>query len=153
VTSNAIETVERFFAWLTAREWDQLATVLSEGVLRIGPFGDQLSGRGAYLDFLRGTVPTDYRNDVARIVAAPDGSSSFARVTEHLRYVDQEFHLEEVYSFDLDEDGRICRVEIYWQTPQDDPGGFGSAASADSYAARAPSPPPESSRPEGPPDD
>lgn len=150
VTSSANETVERFFSCLTAREWNRLGTVLSEGVLRIGPFGDRLSGRDDYLDFLRGTVPSDYRNDVARIIGAPDGSSAFAKVTEHLRYGDQELHLDEAYSFDIDEDGLICRVEIYWQTPQDDPGGFGSAASGDSYALTTPSEEPDSSRPDGP---
>ena len=135
MTSSSVRTVERFFACLTAREWDELAPILSDGVLRIGPFGDQISGRESYLDFLRGTVPPHYRNDVARILGAPDNSSAFARVTEHLRYGDREHHLEEVYSFDLDDDGLIRRVEIYWQTPQDDPGEFGSATSGDSYAS------------------
>ena len=43
--------------------------------MRIGPYGDRLSGREAYLDFLRGTVPVDYRNEVNRIIGAPDGSA------------------------------------------------------------------------------
>jgi len=150
VTPSTIETVARFFSCLTAREWSGLATVLSEGVVRVGPFGDELSGREAYLDFLHGTVPTDYRNDVARIIGAPDGSAAFATVTEHLRYGDQKFHLDEAYSFDLDESGRICRVEIYWQTPQDDPGGFGSAASGDSYASTTNAEEPDSLRPQDP---
>ena len=68
-------------------------------------------------------------------------------MTEHLRYGDQEFHLDEAYSFDLDETGRICRVEIYWQTPQDDPGGFGSAASGHSYASTTHPEEPDSSHP------
>jgi len=134
-TSSA-RTVERFFSWLTAREWDNLATILSEGVLRVGPFGDRLSGREDYLDFLRGTVPPDYRNDVARIIGAPDGACAFAKVTEHLRYGERELHLEEAYSFDIDDEGLICRVDIYWQTPGQDPGGFGSAASGESYASK-----------------
>jgi SnoaL-like domain len=150
VTPGTTETVARYFSCLTAREWSGLATVLSEGVVRVGPFGDRLSGREAYLDFLRGTVPTDYRNDVARIVGAPDGSAAFAAVTEHLRYGDREFHLDEAYSFELDEAGRICRVAIYWQTPQDDPGGFGSAGSGDSYASTTHPEEPDSFRPGGP---
>lgn len=133
--------MERYFSSLTAREWAHLGAVLSDMVLRVGPFGDQVSGRGEYLDFLRGTVPADYRNDVARIIDAADGSSAFARVTEHLRYGDREFHLEEAYSFDFDEEGLICRVEIYWQTPHADPDGFGSAASRESYRSTAASEP------------
>jgi len=150
VTPSAIETVARYFSCLTAREWSRLGTVLSEEVVRIGPFGDRLSGREAYLDFLRGTVPTEYGNDVARIIGAPDGSAAFATVTEHLRYGEQEFHLDEAYAFELDNEGLICRVVIYWQTPQDDPGGFGSAASGDSYASTTPAEEPDSFRPRGP---
>jgi len=150
VTPSTSETVARYFSCLTAREWSRLATVLSEGVVRIGPYGDRLSGREAYLDFLRGTVPTDYRNDVARIIGAADGAAAFATVTEHLRYGEQEFHLDEAYAFELDEEGLICRVTIYWQTPQDDPGGFGSAASGDSYASRTHAEEPDAFRPRGP---
>jgi hypothetical protein len=70
-----------------------------------------------------------------RIISTPDGLFAFAKVTEHLRYGEVEFHLEEAYSFDIGKDGLIYRVEIYWQTPQLDPGGFGSATSDDSYTS------------------
>ena len=150
MTASPTETVACYFSYLTARDWSRLATVLSESVVRIGPYGDRLSGREAYLDFLRGTVPADYRNDVTRIIGAPDGSAASATVTEHLRYGDQEFHLDEAYAFDLDQHGRIGRVAIYWQTPQDDPGGFGSAASGDSYASTTDAEGPGSVRPRGP---
>ena len=135
-TSSANDVVERFFSYLTAREWNELGTVLDQEVLRIGPFGDQLTGRQVYLDFLKATVPTDYGNDVLRVISTPDGRFASAKVTEHpSRYGEEELHLNEAYSFDIDEDGLICRVEIYWQTPQFDPGGFGSATSDDSYVS------------------
>jgi ketosteroid isomerase-like protein len=135
VPTTPTSIVEAFFAYLTARDWDHLTVVLSQDVERVGPFADILTGRDRYLDFLRGTVPSEYRNDVRRIVAASDGRAAFARVTEHLRYGEQERSLEEAYSFDIDDDGLISRVEIYWQTPGNDPGGFGSATSDDSYAS------------------
>jgi len=146
LTSGATHIVEHFFSHLTAREWNELGTILDQEVVRIGPFGDQLTGRQVYLDFLRATVPSDYDNDVLRIICAPDGLFAFARVTEHLRYGEEEFHLDETYSFDIGEDGLICRVEIYWQTPQNDPGGFGSAASDDSYTSTSNSTDPVSLR-------
>ena len=132
MTSDATQIVKYFFSRLTAREWDQLGTILDQEVVRIGPFGDQLIGRETYLDFLRAAVPPDYGNDVIRIISTPDGLFAFARVTEHLRYGEKEFHLDEAYSFDIGQDGLIRRVEVYWQTPQNDPGGFGSATSDDS---------------------
>lgn len=135
MTSSATNIVERFFSHLTAREWSDLGAILDQEVLRIGPFGDQLTGRQVYLDFLTATVPSEYGNDVLQVVSSSDGLFAFAKVTEHLRYGEVEFHLDEAYSFDIGDDGMICRVEIYWQTPQFDPGGFGSATSNDSYAS------------------
>jgi limonene-1,2-epoxide hydrolase len=135
VPTTPTSIVEAFFAYLTAREWDHLRVVLSHDVERVGPFADKITGRDRYLDFLRGTVPSEYRNEVRRIIPASDGRAAFARVTEHLRYGEQERRLEEAYSFDIGDSGLISRVEIYWQTPENDPGGFGSAASDDSYAS------------------
>ena len=136
MTSDATRTVERFYSHVTARSWDDLKAVLDAGVERIGPFGDRLVGRDAYLDFLRGTIPTDYRNDVLRITAAADGRSAFARVSEHLRYPERELQLEEVCSFEIAENGLISRIEVFWQTPDRDPAGFGSATSDASYSSR-----------------
>jgi ketosteroid isomerase-like protein len=123
--------VERFFECLTARDWEELGAVLAPDVERVGPFGDRVVGRRRYLDLLSGVVTPRYRNDVHRVTYASDGRSAFARVTEHLTYPEQELHLEEAYSFHLDESGVISRVEVFWQTPSSGPGRFASAASED----------------------
>jgi hypothetical protein len=125
--------IARFFAALSARDWESFARVLAPDVERVGPFGDRVAGRERYVDLLRGLVPSVYGNDVHRITCSPDGRSGFARVTEHLGYPDRPLHLQEAYAFGLDETGLVSRVEIFWQTPDADPGGFGSAASEESY--------------------
>jgi hypothetical protein len=127
--------IERFFVALSARDWESFAGVLAPDVTRIGPFGDRVSGRERYVDLLRGLVPSAYGNDVHRITCAPDGRTAFARVTEHLGYPDRELHLEEAYAFGIGDDGQVTLVEIFLQTPDADPGGFGSATSAESYAS------------------
>jgi limonene-1,2-epoxide hydrolase len=127
--------IEDFFVALSARDWDAFARVLAPDVERIGPFGDRVRGRARYVDLLRGVVPSVYGNDVHRITCAPDGRSAFARVTEHLGYPDLELHLEEAYAFGLGDDGLISLVEIFMQSPDADPGGFGSASSGESYAS------------------
>jgi hypothetical protein len=137
MTERAGGVIERFFDHLTAREWPSLGELLAPQVERIGPFGDRVVGRDRYLDLLIGTVPSEYGNDVLRVTYAGDGGSGFARVTEHLHYPDQEFHLEEAYTFEIDEQGLLSRVEVYWQTPELDPGGFGSARSEESYGPGA----------------
>jgi hypothetical protein len=111
-------TVERFFEHLSARDWESLRQVLEPEVARIGPFGDRVAGRDAYLAMLGEAVPADYGNDVHRVTYAPDGRAAFARVTEHLGYPDSAMHLEETYLFGLDENGLVAQIEVFWQTPQ-----------------------------------
>jgi len=115
-----------------------LGEVLAADVERVGPFGDRLAGRKRYLAFLAGTVPEAYGNDVHGVVCSSDGRTACARVTEHLAYPDRALHLEEAYWFHLKADGVVVRIEIFWQTPDRDPAGFGSAASEESYAGRGP---------------
>lgn len=109
--------VERYFDDLSARDWDALGEVLAPDVVRVGPLGDEVTGRAAYLELLSRSVPERYANDVHRIVYTPDRHSAFARVTEHLEYPDRAFHLEEAYTFTLDEERTISRVDVFWQSP------------------------------------
>jgi predicted kinase/ketosteroid isomerase-like protein len=109
--------VERFFEHLSARDWTALGQVLAPDVVRVGPLGDEVRGRRAYLDLLERSVPDRYGNDVHSLTYSPGTSSAFARVTEHLRYPDTELHLEEAYRFVLRKDGRVARVEVFWQSP------------------------------------
>jgi ketosteroid isomerase-like protein len=123
--------VERFFVYLTARDWAAFGALLADDVERVGPFGDRAVGRARYVDFLQGLVPSDYGNDVHRITYAADGRSAFARVTEHLVYPHGTFHLEEAYAFEIGENGSIEHLEVFWQTPDTDPAGLGSATGED----------------------
>jgi hypothetical protein len=132
---TADEVVASFFARLSARDWVSLGDVLAADVERVGPFGDRLDGRERYVAFLAGSVPEGYGNDVHGVVISPDGRTACARVSEHLAYPDRTLHLEEAYWFHLRADGVVARIEIFWQTPGSDPGGFGSAGSEESYAA------------------
>lgn len=110
--------VERFFEHLSARDWASLRGGLVPEVERIGPFGDRIVGRDRYVAMLEAAVPADYGNDVHLVAYGADGRSAFARVTEHLGYPDETLHLEEAYTFGLDDGGLIARVEVFWQTPQ-----------------------------------
>jgi hypothetical protein len=131
---TADEVVDSFFTRLSSRDWVALGEVLTADVERVGPFGDRLTGRERYLDFLAGAVPEAYGNDVHGVVSSADGRTACARVTEHLVYPDRALDLEETYWFHLNADGAADRVEIFWQTPESDPAGFGSAGSEESYA-------------------
>jgi ketosteroid isomerase-like protein len=110
--------VERFFEYLSARDWASLGGELAPEVERVGPYGDRVAGRDRYLAMLEAAVPADYRNDVHLVTYTGDGRAAFGRVTEHLVYPDQELHLEEAYAFGLDDRGLVIRIEVFWQTPQ-----------------------------------
>jgi hypothetical protein len=131
--ANMSGGVERFFEHLSARDWTSLKKDVAREVERVGPFvervgpfGDRIAGRDRYVALLEEAVPDDYRNDVHLVTYAADGRSAFARVTEHLGYPNQPLHLEEAYTFTLDGEGLVSRIEVFWQTPQYDPGGFWS---------------------------
>jgi hypothetical protein len=119
--------VERFFEHLSARDWASLRGDLAPEVERVGPFGDRVTGRERYLVMLEAAVPADYGNDVHLVTYAGDGRAALARVTEHLGYPDRTLHLEEAYAFGLDSGGLVSRIEVFWQTPQYDPGGASPA--------------------------
>ena len=138
---TADEVVASFFVRLTARDWASFGDLLAADVERIGPFGDRITGRERYVAFLAGSLskeygPEAYGNDVHGVVCSPDGRTACARVTEHLAYPDRALHLEEAYWFHLQADGVVARIEIFWQTPGNDPGGSGSAGSEESDAGR-----------------
>jgi hypothetical protein len=111
--------VERFFEHLSARDWESLRRDVTPDVERVGPLGDRVSGRERYLAMLEEAVPAEYGNDVHLVTYAADGRTAFARVTEHLGYPERTLHLEEAYSFGLDSEGLVTRVEVFWQTPQE----------------------------------
>lgn len=108
--------VDRYFLHLSGRDWTSLGAVLAEDVVRVGPLGDEVSGRAPYLELLKDSVPERYSNDVRQVVYASGGTSAFARVTEHLFYPGNELHLEETYAFEIAREV-ITRVEVFWQSP------------------------------------
>jgi hypothetical protein len=115
--------VERFFAHLSARDWEALRLDVAPEVERVGPLGDRVAGRDRYVAMLEEAVPADYRNDVHLVTYAADGRSAWARVTEHLGYPDRVLHLEEAYAFGLDGEGLVSRIEVFWQTPPSEASG------------------------------
>jgi hypothetical protein len=114
--------VEQFFDRLVAGDWIGLSELLAPDMERIGPWGDRMVGRDRYVEMMAAsnptrTGPTAATWDVHRIAYSPDGHSGFARVTAHPgRGAISEF--EETLAFLMDDQGLVCLVEVFWQTPQ-----------------------------------
>ena len=113
--------IERLFDRMTAGDWAGFGALLSHDAERIGPCGDRMVGRDRYVEMIAG--PRKDGNgttwDVHRIVYAPDGRSGFARVTAHLcPGLGMPFErFEQILAFTMDDEGLVCRVEVFWQTP------------------------------------
>jgi hypothetical protein len=130
---NADGVIERLFDRLRAGDWSGYGVLLSANVERIGPWGDRVVGRDRLVEMMAMIDPSDPGNDhpvptwdVHQIAYAPDGRSGFARVTAHPG-VGPLSQFEETLAFVMDEQGLVCRIEVFWQTPQYSPPDLGSA--------------------------
>lgn len=106
--------VERYLACLAVHDWDGLAATLDDDLIREGPYRDVVTGKQAYLRFLRGVFAalTGYRLDVHRI----------SHITDRLCYVElsETFDIDGVPSecseclvFEKNSSGLINRVSVF----------------------------------------
>jgi hypothetical protein len=131
VSENAEGVIEQIFDRLGAGDWSGYGALLSADSVRIGPWGDRSTGREHLVEMVAMLTPASSGNDspaprwdVHRIAYTPDGRSGFARVTAHPGRGPLS-HFEETLLFEIDEEGRVARIEIFWQTPQYAPSGLG----------------------------
>ena len=124
--------VEQTFEHLAARDWDSFGALLATDVERIGPFGERVVGRDAYVELMaagvqRGSDDGADRTtwDVHRVVYAHDGRSAFARVTAHVPHGGRELRIEQTLAYELDANGFISRIEVFWRDPRGGPGRVG----------------------------
>jgi hypothetical protein len=118
--------VERMHAHLAMYDWDAFRAVLSPDVERIGPLGERLAGRDAYLELMSGAgqeaSDRDRRRttwDVHRIAYSEDRRSAFARVTAHVPHGgDQDLLIEQTLAYEIDKNGLISRIEVFWRHPR-----------------------------------
>ena len=117
--------VERMHAHLAMYDWEAFRGVLSPDVERIGPLGERLAGRDAYIELMSGAgqeaSDRDRRRttgDVHRVVYSEDRRSAFARVTAHVPREDQEMMIEQTLAYEIDENGLISRIEVFWRDPR-----------------------------------
>jgi ketosteroid isomerase-like protein len=105
--------VERYLEAVAGHDWEALEGCLAEDVVRVGPYGDAYTPRGPYVAFLAGLMPSlpGYGMRVDRVTYA--GRQAFAELSETVEVDGSPLETPEVLVFDLDDDGRICRIGIY----------------------------------------
>jgi ketosteroid isomerase-like protein len=109
--------IETYLDALVAGDWDTFAGCLAdEGFTRVGPFGDVKPTKAEYVTFLSELMPTlpGYSMDVTRVTYA--GDLAFAELSETVEVDGTPLRTPECLTFELTDDGRIRRVEVFTQT-------------------------------------
>jgi limonene-1,2-epoxide hydrolase len=108
------EPVETYLKAIVAHDWTQLASTLTEDVVRVGPFFDEFEGRDEYVAFISRLMPTlpNYSMDIRRVTYADDGKRAYAELAETLDVDGRPHTTPEVLTFELTGD-RIARIDIY----------------------------------------
>jgi hypothetical protein len=124
--------IEQLLERLTAGDWAGYGALLSPDAERIGPWGDRMVGRDRYVEMMAGPLK-DGRGttwDVHQIMYAPDKQSAFARVTANLGPgLGMPYErFDQILAFTMDDNGLVCRVEVFWQTPWLAPSGANASS-------------------------
>jgi ketosteroid isomerase-like protein len=109
--------IERYLQALVDGDWATFAGCLADdGFTRVGPFGDVKATKSEYVTFLSDLMPTlpGYSMDVTRVTYS--GSLAFAELSETVEVDGTPLRTAECLTFDLADDGRIKRVEVFTQT-------------------------------------
>ncbi|HTL84394.1 MAG TPA: nuclear transport factor 2 family protein [Acidimicrobiia bacterium] len=117
--------VERMFEHLANYDWDAFGGFLSTDIERIGPFGERVVGRDAYVELMAGgepPTPDDDRHrttwDVHCVAYTQDRRSAFARITAHVPQGGRELRIEQTLAYEIDENGLISLIEVFWRDPR-----------------------------------
>jgi hypothetical protein len=109
--------IERYLAAMVAGEWDAFADCLADdGFTRVGPYGDVKPTKPEYVAFLSELMPTlpGYSMDVTRVTYARP--LAFAELSETVEVDGTPLRTPECLTFELTDDDRIRRVEVFTQT-------------------------------------
>lgn len=107
--------VEGYLDAVATQDWTRMRAAVRDDVVRVGPFGDVYEGQDAYVAFLAALMPTlpDYSMDVSRVTYVDGGRRAMAELTETVSLDGAPVVTPEVLLFDLDDEGRIGRIEIF----------------------------------------
>lgn len=115
MTGRTAVVVESYLDAIARQDWARLREVVVDDVVRIGPYGDTYEGATAYVEFLAALMPTlpGYSMDIARVTYVDGGRRAVAELAETVTVDGAPLVTPEVLVFDLAEDGRVARVEIF----------------------------------------
>ena len=110
--------VERYLDAIVSHDWDVVSECVTDGIVRVGPYGDRYEGRDEYMAFIADTMPklTGYVMELHRVTYVSRGLA-FAELTETVEFDGKPMLTREVLVFELGAGRRIVRVDIFIQQP------------------------------------
>ena len=107
--------VLRYLDRMVAHDWAAMTECLHPDVVRVGPFGDEYTPRGPYVEYLSGLLPTlaNYALTIQRTVA--EQSVVLVQLTESMEFDGSMDVTHEVLVFETDPAGLITRIDIFIQ--------------------------------------
>ena len=121
--TEAEDVVTKFWRAIDTHDWDLLGSTLSDDIVRIGMRNDEADtsrGRDNYLHFARTvTGKMDHHSlKMDRCFWSADGRTAVAHCTETIRPPGEpELVMSFVNVMEIDDDGLISQLDIYWKTP------------------------------------
>ncbi|MDJ0342684.1 nuclear transport factor 2 family protein [Streptomyces sp. H10-C2] len=118
------ETVAAFWRGIDTHDWGLVAATLADGFVRVGMRGDEddtVRGREAYVAFVsRVTERMAYHHlESRRTFLSADGRRVLNEAVETIQptAADERNVMRFANVMELDADGLITRLDIYWKTP------------------------------------
>jgi len=110
--------VERYLDAVASHDWDVVEECIADGIVRLGPYGDEFSGRHEYMAFIADLMPKlkGYAMKLDRVTYVGD-ARAYAELSETVELDGRPMRTPEVLVFELNGDGRVARVDIFIQTP------------------------------------
>jgi ketosteroid isomerase-like protein len=115
---RAENVVERYLDAIIGHDWGAFAATLSDdGFTRIGPYGDEYPSKREYVAFISELMPTlpGYEMRVDRVTYSADRRLAVAELSETVEVDGAPLVTPEALVFDLDDHGRIRRIQIFIQ--------------------------------------
>jgi ketosteroid isomerase-like protein len=114
-----VDIVERYLDAIATHDWGVVDECIADDIVRVGPYGDRYTGRGDYMAFIADLMPKlpGYAMKVERVTYVGD-ARAYAELSETVELDGKPMRTPEVLVFELADDGRIARVDVFIQTPQ-----------------------------------
>jgi hypothetical protein len=117
------DVIVRFWKGIDTHDWDLVASTLADDFVRVGMRGDEADtsrGKASYLEFVSKVVGKmdHHDNKQRRMFRSADGRIAVVECVETIRPPGEpELVMEFLNVLDLNDEGLISKLDIYWKTP------------------------------------